>query len=84
MARKPLRIPLLERADVPPEIAAIYDRLIESRGAVPNMFKALAHAPPLAAGVAAFLKPLMGDGALPGWYKELVAVRVAWLNGCHY
>jgi hypothetical protein len=35
-------------------------------------------------GFAAFLKPLMGDGALPGWYKELVATRVAILHGCDY
>lgn len=80
----PARIQLLERDEVPREIAELYDRLLEQRGAVPNMFKTLAHAPALAAGVAAFLKPLMGDGALAGWYKELVAVRVAQLNGCHY
>jgi AhpD family alkylhydroperoxidase len=48
------------------------------------MFKALANVPGLAEGVAALLKPLMGDGALAGWYKELIATRVAALNCCDY
>jgi uncharacterized peroxidase-related enzyme len=78
------RVPLLERNQVPAEIAAIYDKLLEERGVVPNMFKMLGHDPPLALGIAAFLKPLLGDGALPAWYKELVAARVAMLNNCDY
>jgi alkylhydroperoxidase family enzyme len=78
------RIPLLERHEVPPEIGTIYDALLAQRGAVPNMFKVLAHTPPLAQGIAAFLKPLLGDGALPGWYKELVATRIAFLQRCEY
>jgi hypothetical protein len=48
------------------------------------MFKTVAHTPALALGIAAFLKPLLGDGALSGWYKELVATRVAILQGCDY
>ena len=84
MAEKQSRIPLLERAQVTPEVGAIYDALLEQRGAVPNMFKALAHTPALALGVAGFLQPLLGDGALPGWYKELVATRVALLHSCDY
>ncbi len=84
MGGKKGRVPLLERSEVTSEIGAIYDALLEQRGAVPNMFKTLAHTPALAQGVAAFLKPLMGDGALPGWYKELVATRVAVLHGCNY
>ncbi len=78
------RLPLLERHEVAPEIAATYDALLQQRGAVPNMFKVLAHTPALAQGIAAFLKPLLGDGALPGWYKELVATRVSLLHNCEY
>ncbi|PYX74438.1 MAG: hypothetical protein DMG72_10035 [Acidobacteria bacterium] len=81
--KKP-RIPLLERQQVSPEVGAIYDALLEQRGVVPNMFKTVAHTPALAQGIAAFLKPLLGDGALPGSYKELVATRVAWLQDCDY
>ena len=78
------RIPLLEREQVPPETAALYDRLYSERGCVPNMFKGLSNVPDLALGVTALLKPLMGEGALPRWYKELIATRVAALNHCAY
>ena len=78
------RVPLLERDQVPADIAALYDQLLATRGIVPNMFKALSNVPPLVLGVAAFLKPLMADGALPGWYKEILATRVASLNNCAY
>jgi len=87
MAAVPLlesRVPLLERGDVPAEIAELYDRIYADRGVVPNMFKALANVPGLALGISAFLKPLMGEGILPGWYKELIATRVASLNQCEY
>ena len=78
------RVPLQERDEVSAEVAALYDRLFIDRGVVPNMFKALANVPALALGITAFLKPLMGEGSLAGWYKELIAVRVASLNQCQY
>jgi hypothetical protein len=78
------RIPLLERSQVSEEVGKLYDVLLEQRGVVPNMFKTVAHTPALAVGIAAFLKPLLGDGALSGWYKELVATRVAILQSCDY
>jgi uncharacterized peroxidase-related enzyme len=78
------RVPLLERAQIPAEIAGLYDQLLADRGVVPNMFKALANVPSLSLGITAFLKPLMAEGALPGWYKELIATFVAFLNQCEY
>ena len=78
------RIPLLERDQVSPEIANVYDALLKQRGVVPNMFKTLAHTPGLALGIAGFLKSLLSDSALPGWYKELVATRLSVLNNSQY
>ncbi|MGA2046890.1 MAG: carboxymuconolactone decarboxylase family protein [Terracidiphilus sp.] len=78
------RVPLLEREGVSLEAGLLYDKLLTDRGCVPNMFKALANVPSLALGIAALLKPLMGEGALVGWYKELIATRVASLNDCEY
>ncbi len=78
------RVPLAERNEVPVEVAILYDKLLADRGVVPNMFKALANAPDLVLGIAAFLRGLMGEGALPGWYKELIATRVASLSDCEY
>src|SRR3984893_898527 len=82
-----IRVPLLEQdnlADASPELAALYDALLKQRGVVPNMFKTVAHVPALAIGFAALLKPLLSDGALPGWYKELVATRMSVLQGSLY
>src|ERR1700693_1693379 len=78
------RIPLLERDQVSPEIANVYDALLKQRGVVPNMFKTLAHTPALALGIAGFLKSLLSDSALPGWYKELVATRLSLLHNSQY
>lgn len=78
------RVRLLEKDQVTPEIAAVYDALRAARGVVPNMFKVLAHAPAIAPAVAGFLKPLLSDGALRGWYKELVAVRISQCSACEY
>ncbi len=78
------RVALLERGEVTTAVAAVYDKLFTERGVVPNMFKAVANTPELALGFAALLKPLMGDGALPAFYKELVATRVSALNECEY
>jgi AhpD family alkylhydroperoxidase len=78
------RVPLVERDGVPAEVAVLYDKLYEDRGVVPNMFKALANVPTLVVGISAMLKPLMAEGALAGWYKELIATRVASLNRCEY
>jgi len=71
------RIPLLERESASPDAQKIYDALLAARGVVPNMFKVLAYRPEIAQGVAGFLKPLLSDGALPGFYKELIAIRVS-------
>lgn len=78
------RIRMLERDEVAPELAPLYDKLLADRGVVPNMFKTVANVPELALGFAAFLKPLMETRALESWYKELIATRVAWLNHCEY
>jgi len=78
------RIPLLERDSATPDSQKIYDALLAARGVVPNMFKVLGYRPEIAQGVAGFLKPLLADGALPGFYKELIAVRISRLNQSAY
>ncbi len=77
-------IPLLERNQVTPEVAEVYDALLKTRGVVPNMFKALAHTPALALATAGYLKALLSDGALPGSYKELIAIRLSVLLASDY
>ena len=78
------RIPLIERDQVPPELGALYDALLQQRGVVPNMFKTVGNVPTLALAFAGLLKALLSDGALPGWYKELIATRMSVLCGSDY
>ncbi len=70
---------MLERDQVPPELGTVYDALLAQRGVVPNMFKTVANTPALAQAFAGFLKVLLGDSALKGWYKELIATRLSFL-----
>jgi len=77
------RVPMLEREQVTPEVGALYHAQ-QQQGVVPNMFKTVAHVPDLALGFASLLKPLLEDGALPAWYKELVATRISVLAGSQY
>jgi AhpD family alkylhydroperoxidase len=48
------------------------------------MFKTLAHTPALALATAGYLKALLSDGALPGFYKELIAMRLSVLLSSEY
>jgi AhpD family alkylhydroperoxidase len=88
MARKTLsvepRVRLLTKDEAGPEAAATYDMLLAQRGIVPNMFRAWAHAPAIMARVAPLTATLLDDGALSGWYKELIATRVSILAECEY
>jgi len=78
------RIRLLERSEVAPEAAAIYDALIQRRGVVPNMFRVWAHVPALINLVAPLSWALLDDGTLTGRYKELISIYVSRLAGCEY
>lgn len=78
------RIPLLNREQVTPEVAHVYDALLKARGVVPNMFKTLAHTPALALATAGYLTALLSDGALAGSYKELIALRLSVVLGSQY
>ena len=85
MSNENPRVKLLERDAVTPEAAALYDALLAQRGVVPNMFKDFwltRRTSPKA--WPDFLKPLLSDGALAGWYKELIAVRVSILCESEY
>lgn len=84
MSGLPPRLPLLEREQVSPELHPLFDTLLRDRGVIPNMFRTVAQSPALTMGFAAFLKPLLSDGALTGAYKELVSTLVARRLDCDY
>lgn len=71
-----------ERAAV--VLRSLYDAAEKQFGAVPNLFRTMAHRPELLVTFANFYKELWTGGTLDAKTKELAAVRVAVLNGCHY
>jgi AhpD family alkylhydroperoxidase len=79
-----VRISLKQTAEGNERVAQIYEALVARRGIVPNMFKAWAHVPALLETVAQMSWAMLDSGALPGSYKELLAVRVSILEGCEY
>ncbi|MGA7413613.1 MAG: carboxymuconolactone decarboxylase family protein [Bryobacteraceae bacterium] len=78
------RVRMLAKEEAGPEAAALYDMLLAQRGVVPNMFRVWAHAPTIMAKVAQLAATMLNDGALRGWYKELIATRISILAECEY
>jgi alkylhydroperoxidase family enzyme len=78
MSRVPLR-----PADAP-DVTAIYDRVTESAGGVPNLYKALAHAPQLLEGWIQYAWSLRADAVSDRGLREMLILRVAQLTGVDY
>ncbi|MFN9775777.1 MAG: carboxymuconolactone decarboxylase family protein [Burkholderiales bacterium] len=76
----------VEYADASPEVRAVYDDIMATRGVdwINNFWKAIAHHPPTLARVWAQVKATMAPGALDPLTKELVYVAVSATNGCTY
>jgi AhpD family alkylhydroperoxidase len=79
-------VPLIEYADAPPEVRAVFDDIMETRQTdrVNNFWKALAVDPPTLRRTWESVKEVMGPGALDALVKELVYVAVSVTNGCEY
>lgn len=84
MPAKPTRIPRLGRDAVSPETSAIYDRYMQQRGNVPNMFRTVAHRPEIFQTMIAHFEAVLQTGTLPLKLKELAIVRTSQLNHCEY
>ena len=79
-------VTLVEYADAPPEVKAVYDDIMKTRGVdwINNFWKALANDPALLARVWSEVKQVMAPGALDPLVKEMVYVAVSATNGCEY
>jgi uncharacterized peroxidase-related enzyme len=78
------RISRLGRNDVSESAGAIYDRYMQTRGNVPNMFRTMAHRPEIFETMIAHFEAILTTGTLPTRLKELVIVRTSQLNNCEY
>ena len=79
-------VPLVEYADAPPAVRAVYDDIMKTRGVdwINNFWKALANDPKELARIWQNVKQVMAPGALDPLVKELIYVAVSATNGCEY
>lgn len=78
------RISRLSPDQADPEIRELFRRFLEERGNIPNMFRTVAHSPDILKTMLAHFRAVLAPGAVPVALKEMLAVRVSHLNGCHY
>jgi uncharacterized peroxidase-related enzyme len=78
------RISRLDRSEVSPETAALYDKIFAVRGNVPNMFRVMAHRPEIFATMQAHFAAVLNTGTVPAKLKELVIVRTSQINETPY
>jgi uncharacterized peroxidase-related enzyme len=78
------RISRLDRSEVTPEMAALYDKAFAQRGNVPNMFRVMAHRPEIFATMQAHFGAVLNTGTVPTKLKELIIVRTSQVNQTPY
>ncbi len=79
-------VPLVEYDDAAPEVRAVYDDIMATRGTdwINNFWKALAHDPVLLRRTWESVKEVMAPGALDPLTKEMIYVAVSATNNCEY
>jgi AhpD family alkylhydroperoxidase len=85
MTAKPI-VPLVEYEAAGPDVRAVYDDIMKTRGSdwINNFWKVLAHDPALLKRTWEDIKQVMGPGALDPLTKELIYIAVSATNGCEY
>jgi uncharacterized peroxidase-related enzyme len=78
------RISRLDRSEVTPELAALYDKAYAQRGNVPNMFRVMAHRPEIFATMQAHFGAVLNTGTVSTKLKELIIVRTSQVNDTPY
>ena len=78
------RISRLDRSEVPPDMAALYDKAFAQRGNVPNMFRVMAHRPEIFATMQAHFAAVLNTGTVSTKLKELIIVRTSQVNVTPY
>jgi len=78
------RISRVDRSEVTPELAALFDRIFAQRGNVPNMFRVMAHRPEIFATMQAHFAAVLQTGTVPTKLKELIIVRTSQVNATPY
>ena len=74
----------LSRTHVHGKSAEIYDRFMQQRGNVPNMFRTIAHRAEILETLIAHFDAVINSGTLSPKLKELVAVHTSQINHSEY
>ena len=61
-----------------------FQRFIDERGKVPNLFRVAAHRPDITRTLADHMRAVMEAGDVSRLLKELLSVRVSQINNCEY
>jgi AhpD family alkylhydroperoxidase len=79
-------VPLIDYPDADPEVRAVYDDIMRTRGTdwINNFWKALANDPRTLSRTWESIKQVMAPGVLDPLTKELVYLAVSASNGCAY
>lgn len=78
------RIRRLGPEDVGGPVREIFDTYQRERGNIPNMFRTAAHRPDHLRTMITHFRTVMNAGTVSMKLKELIAVRVSYINGCDY
>jgi AhpD family alkylhydroperoxidase len=80
------RIALIEYQDASPEVRAVYDDIMVTRGTdwINNFWKALANDPAMLKRTWQSIKQIMAPGSLDALTKEMIYLAVSVTNQCGY
>jgi uncharacterized peroxidase-related enzyme len=78
------RVAAIEPAQADPSLKDLFADFIRERGAVPNMFRTLAHDPKILQTWFDMFRATLREGEVTTRVKEMVAVRVSHLNQSRY
>jgi len=79
-------VKLIEYRDASPEVRAVYDDIMATRGTdwINNFWKALANDPATLKRMWQNVKQVMAPGSIEPLVKEMIYVAVSATNGCEY
>ena len=78
------RIKALDPAEADKVCQPLFESFLRERGAVPNMFRTLAHDPEILKTWFDMFRATLREATVTTRVKEMVAVRVSKLNTCNY
>lgn len=78
------RISMVPQETSDPMLRHVFDVFLKQRGAVPNLFRILAHLPGTLDAFGKCFQTIMSEGAVDLGTKELVALAVSRANSSDY